>query len=471
MPFSFQRPKFSKLTQWLSLRSVYSFDGIDDRCQLQFRAIDPDGDIDIEFKTGPVVPAAGGQDYAVMSQCLTATFGGATGKEFTLYFNSAVGALQVLHGGNFFSSAPIATIAPNKTYRWTLQGSTQTFYVNGSQVFSGPVTRGAAREPTAVTVLCAQTHGGANSFRAFASGVFYGFKINGTLWPMNERDYTIQLPSPSGLGAELITQSVLENPVSKGSQWTYLGDGRWQYIGDGTANGLQFLGSGSTPTDMMVEFEVESFSGSGFMRTTSVIVNNGDRLFNTVGKKRFFFTGDSVSAVIFERNSAGQVISCVIKNISFKPLVGFSPNKAAGGDFSNQELWSSNNASVSVNNGSLSFTNAGVGHRVAQTAEILDNRTYEITYTIGSLLSGSVRCRLIGVNTVYDGVTRTAAGTYTETVTVTGPYAATPTNRISFEARSAATTATLIDDLTVREITTCNPMTMVNTTSDRWQEV
>jgi hypothetical protein len=176
-------------------RFSYNFDGVDDYGVLATRAINPDSDIDIEFRTGPIVPAAGGVERTVVSQCLTATF---ASKEFSLYFNSSTGALQPLVGGSFLASATQATLAPNTRYRYTLIGNTQTFFVNGAQVRQDTVTRGAAREPTAQTVLMAQTHGSPTTFRAFGSGIFYDIRINGVLWQMATRNSATQVSSPAG---------------------------------------------------------------------------------------------------------------------------------------------------------------------------------------------------------------------------------------------------------------------------------
>lgn len=310
----------------LAKRWAYNFDGIDDRGQLQFRAIDPDGNIDIEFRTGPIVPAAGSTDRTVISQCLTATFSGTSGKEFTLFFNSSTGALQALHGGNFFSSNSSAILAPNTKYRWQLQGSTQTFWVNDINVGSSSVTRGTARESTAQTVLMAQTHGSTSTFRGFGSGLFYDVKINGVLWSIADRNQSIQLPVPSGLGAELITQSVLENPASKGSQWTYLGDGRWQYVGDGSLNDLTFILFGSQPSAAFLEFEIESISGTIVCAQSGTLIPSS---FNSVGVKRYYYpvkdhnSITNANCVMFKRQSG--VASCIIKNISFKPLGTCNP--------------------------------------------------------------------------------------------------------------------------------------------------
>lgn len=447
-------------------RDVYNFDGVDDKAQLAYRAINPDGDNYLEFRSPLNI------NCTIIAQNISST---ASSREFQLW-QGASGELNLTFGG---SNAVIASSADGYElggiYYLSLVGTTATLAkgLPTNVIKVSTFVRGAAREPTAVTLIGCRGSG-AGVFGTFAQGPQYDVRINGTLWPISEKDSAIQLPVPSGLGEELITTSVLENPAVKGSQWSYLGAGRWQYVGDGSFNELRFIAGASHPLAGFLEFEIESITGTLSCVSGSTAIPRAS--FSTTGKKRYFYTdvneGSALGAAVsFKRPSNGVVTSCIIKSISFKPLVGYSANKANGGDFSDPALWTSNSANVVVSGGSLNFTNAGIGNRVAQDADIIDDKTYEITYTIGSLTSGSVRCRLIGTSTMYESTARTSAGTYTETITVTGPYATTPIKRILFEARSAGTNATLVDDLAVREVTTCNPLTLVNTTAERWSEI
>lgn len=195
-------------------RFAYNLDGIDDRFVLANRAINVDGDIDIEFQTGPAVPSAGGgMEYTVISQCLTATF---ASKEFNLYFNSTIGAMQMQVGGAYSPSGASVILSPDTKYRALLQGASLQFFRNGQSLFSTSFTRGAAREPTAQTVIGASTHGSPTTFRAFARGMFYNIKINGTLWPMADRNQTVQPSIPAGnnmTGTNLNPDRWVEIPV------------------------------------------------------------------------------------------------------------------------------------------------------------------------------------------------------------------------------------------------------------------
>jgi hypothetical protein len=159
----------------------------------------------------------------------------------------------------------------------------------------------------------------------YFAGLFPDLRINNAYYPLSTKEQTTQLAQPDGLGAELITQSVLENPAVKGSQWTYLGNGRWQYVGDGTLNELIPIFPASQPNQGYLEFEIESITGSITCSQNSL----ARTVFNSVGVKRYFYTdrnegGTNGASVSFKR-ALGTVASCIIKNISFKPLGTANP--------------------------------------------------------------------------------------------------------------------------------------------------
>lgn len=299
-----------------SMRWAINFDGVGVRGQLANRAINPDGDIDIVFYT----PDTFGATKVIVSQNVTSTN---TAKEFQLE-TGATGSLIIRLGG---AAQNMGTVLPATKYRISLVGTSLVLYSKeGTVVSSLTFNRGATREPTAVTVVGAATNGVANIYAFYFTGIQRDIKINGKLYPMRDYNQAIQLPLPTGLGDELITQSVLENPQIVGNQWSYLGSGRWQYIGDGSPNVLAFIGAGSQPSAGYVTFEVESITGGVMRCSLSGTVNSAsDPLFSTVGVKRYFFTArDVTNAFQFARNTS-TAISCVIKNISFKPLGTCNP--------------------------------------------------------------------------------------------------------------------------------------------------
>jgi hypothetical protein len=302
---------------------AYNFDGIDDRGVLANRAINIDGDNTFEFWTPTVLTP----NVGIISQNIASPL---ASREFELGLSGS-SALQVVYGGVNTAIYSVALgMKPETRYGLTLIGTTAQIFeggLNGTLVRTATFTRGAAREPTAQTLIGCRGNG-AGSFANFFQGLQYDIRINGTLWVMSDRDQAIQLPTPTGLGAELITQSVLENPAVRGSQWTYLGAGRWQYVGDGSFNELRFLDFPSQPDQGFVEFEVESISGQ--MRCAVNAINNPvQSLFSSVGVFRYAYTtknnpgATNGNCLSFIRNSG--VVNCIIKNISFKPLGSSNP--------------------------------------------------------------------------------------------------------------------------------------------------
>lgn len=307
---------------YVDSRFAPNFDGVDEYGVLATRAINPDGDNTLEFFTPP--------SFSLFRSiiCQNISSNGAN-REFTLV--TGPDGLLVRIGG---VETAIMTIAQglkvSTYYGLSLIGTTAQVYeggLGGSLVATTSFTKGAAREPTAQTIIGARGNG-AGLFASFYQGLQYNIRINGVLWSMDQRNQAIQLPEPSGLGAELITPTVLENPAIKGSQWTYLGAGRWQYIGDGSFNGLGFLTPESHPSSGFLQFEIESISGT--LNCTTGL-STSDVIFSTAGIKRYFYIvrgGSNENTILFKRhfvNGQTNITSCIIKNISFKPLGACNP--------------------------------------------------------------------------------------------------------------------------------------------------
>lgn len=304
-------------------RWAYNFDGVDDRGVLAFRAINPDGDIDIEWEqlgvnnTGPT-------PRCIVTQSISTTI---SEREFVLRWDGNSGQLNFLVGGSVI--APSGLQCTDGKWRATIVGNQVTITLNGNIVGTRTVTRGAAREPTATTSIGVRNSNG--TFPENMLGIIYNIKINGVLYPIADKDQSIQLPLPTGLGAELITQSVLENPSSVGSGWTYLGGGRWQYDGDGSFSPLLFVSTAEQGEALFAEFEVESISGNMrcFSTTANVGTNQSDPQFSKPGKYRWYVLNrtltSSTATFQFQRQNTGVAASCIIKNISFKPLGTANP--------------------------------------------------------------------------------------------------------------------------------------------------
>lgn len=169
-------------------RYAYNMDGIDDRWTLANRAINPDGDIDIEF----YAPDVFGATKVILSQNITSTN---TTKEFQLE-TSATGSLIIRLGG---AAQNMGTVLPATKYRISLVGTSLVLYSKeGAVVSSLTFNRGATREPTAVTVVGAATNGVANSYAFYFTGIQRDIKINGVLWKMDQRNQTVQPSVPAG---------------------------------------------------------------------------------------------------------------------------------------------------------------------------------------------------------------------------------------------------------------------------------
>lgn len=320
-----------KLTASSVFNAIYrwalNFDGIGIRGQLASRAINPDGDIDVEFYAPSNIFAR----QAIIAQQISLA-GGVS--EFLLE-NSTTGNLILVVGGAQINAVTTAQgWEADKKFRIKLSGSSLKIWKTNLLDTDTPIiittfTRGTSREINATTTIGAANNNSTSSYTRFFAGIQRDVKINGVRWPMADRNQAIQLSEPSGLGAELITQSVLENPAVKGSQWAYLGSGRWQYIGDGSFNELQLIAVGSQPVAGYLEFEVESIDGqmrcNGSNSGVGTLQSNPG--FSSVGIFRYYFT-DRVAinnGVRFSRNAAGDAVSCIIKNISFKPLGTCNP--------------------------------------------------------------------------------------------------------------------------------------------------
>lgn len=307
---------------YFSKRWAYNFDGIDDRGQLAFRAIDPDGDIDIEFYTPSDVSAGTGDKFIVTQNISTSP----SNSEFLLFISGATGNLGFCIGGTVAGILLAGEFTANQKMRVTYTGSTRrVFDGEGNLLREGTTVRGSVREPTAQTVIGARTNGTVGTYARYAAGIQRDVKINGVLYPIADRNQSIQLPLPSGLGAELITQNILENPASKASQWTYLGEGRWQLQGTGAYESLRFISDLGQVVGLLIEFEVESITGTLRLNPITAGYWAGTNIVNQVGKYRLYSNSSVVNNIEFVRHNSGELVSCVIKNISFKPLGTCNP--------------------------------------------------------------------------------------------------------------------------------------------------
>lgn len=450
-------------------RFAYNFDGIDDRISLGYRAINPEGDIDIEFSTGDTIPPIG-VARCIVDQSISATF---SLKEFYLQFNTS-GRMQVTHGGSFLSSHTAASpVKPNTKYRVTIIGNTLTYYEDGVPQ-SINITRGTAREAPAQTKIGAWSLGG--GFSGYYIGQLLDVKINGILYPISEKDYSIQLPAPANLGPELITPEVHEAPAIKGSHWTHLGGGRWQLVSDGSYNELRLLNNVLLTTPGLVEFEIESISGViRCSAGTNVPVSSQ---FNSVGVKRWFYPAFSTDNIFtFSRNNGGQAVTAIIKNISFKQLYSLTESQLIiNGDFSAGTTgWSVQNAnSFSVVSGrGVLVTTPDQNSRVERPVVLEPGSYYEVSVDVVNITpTHSARINVIrGVAGNYAGIAGESNATATGKRSLV--FLAPASDALIQIVCGNPTEATLtIDNVSVRKLNSlCNPIVLHNTTPDRWAEL
>jgi hypothetical protein len=251
----------------------------------------------------------------------------------------------VYGGANSALFTPAQGLKPATRYGLTLIGTTAQIFeggLSGTLVRTATFTRGAAREPTAPTLIGCRGNG-AGLFAGFFQGPQYDIRINGTLWEMGDRDQAIQLPTPTGLGAELADTSVA-----------------WLQV-----------------------------------NTTLATQQGGVMTFDGVAGPQ--------------------------------------------------------------------------GIRQTGVSGLINNQTYLVEYEIFDYVSGGIRCILYGSSTNQVGITRNSNGVYREIVTIAGAGGSF-TNSFYLQAFSNPCTLK-VRNISFRPLGTCNPMTLVNTTSDRWQQV
>lgn len=172
---------------------AYNFDGVDDRGVLANRAINVDADNSFEFWTGP------NHTGVIIAQSISSSV---SGREFTLVqTTTSDGRLELIVGG---VSTTLITLAQgfkfNTRYGLSLVGTNFQLFeggLSGTLARASTFTKGAAREPSALTIIGARENG-VGVFAVFFSGLQYDVRINGSLWVMGSRDSATQVSTPLG---------------------------------------------------------------------------------------------------------------------------------------------------------------------------------------------------------------------------------------------------------------------------------
>jgi hypothetical protein len=178
---------------------AYNFDGIDDRGVLANRAINIEGDNTFEFWS----PASLAASQAIIAQNILSPV---SAREFQLFVDGGVGLALVFGGAVSGIMTIVQGLKPATRYGLTLVGTTLQLFeggLSGTLVRTVSFTRGAAREPTAPTLVGCRGNG-AGVFVNFFSGLQYDIRINGTLWEMGNRNEAIQPSTPAGNDMTLV---------------------------------------------------------------------------------------------------------------------------------------------------------------------------------------------------------------------------------------------------------------------------
>ena len=160
-------------------QDVYSLDGADDFGQFDQRLIDPEGDNVIEWEQRNVIQNAGFWRPIIQQTNGTSVF---ADREFTVVI-SPDGQLEVRFVGGVCMTPLGLNFSLDGKVKIEIIGSNVLFFFNDILRHTLGITRGAVREPTAPTRLLVDLFSG--SLRNFMRGQFFNFRINSTLYPIN----------------------------------------------------------------------------------------------------------------------------------------------------------------------------------------------------------------------------------------------------------------------------------------------
>jgi len=200
---SLSRPfRYNGLKRW-----YLNFDGVGIRGVFNTKAINVDGDIDIEFMS----PSVLGPRQTILSQQVNLS--GAS--EFLLE-SAVTNVLQIMVGGTNFNLLSVAQgYEANKRYRIKLVGTTITVWKTligdlDTPILTTSFTRGATREAAALTVLGAAVNNTAGTYVRFTQGIQFDVKIGGILWPIATYNAMSQNPT-SGTNVLTISNATSAN--------------------------------------------------------------------------------------------------------------------------------------------------------------------------------------------------------------------------------------------------------------------
>ena len=295
-------------------RWALNFDGVGIRGVLANRAINPDGDIDIEWSQLNVVQSTW---KTIVAQNIAAVN---SAREFTLQISNA-NTLVVVIGGILFNRSEI-NYASDGRYRLTRVAGDVSVYRNGSLVTTFSAASWTVREPAAPTNIGCRLNDSTSAVRDFFQGVLYDVKINGTLWPIAERNQSIQLPEPSGLGAELFANPSLSNEASG-----------WGRINATAVNEGQFLRLiNTTPAAGFIFQTITTVAGVKYVARVNSAISTGTALRITINNGSSAAYTGSISNKNVAASEIGQQLFLEFEAISSQTTIGFFVNGATVGN-------------------------------------------------------------------------------------------------------------------------------------------
>lgn len=472
-----QRFLLSKLAS--AVRSFYSLDGVDDRFITTYKAIDVDGDIDIEWMQS----ANSGKH--VINQNISSTNGF---REFTTYIEPGTGRLLMIVGGVGYG--PVTTTYDYRKackVRLTLFGNEARFYANDVLTHQQTLARGSAREPMAQTTFGCRTNNTVGSFSDYFLGQLWDVKINGTKWPIDDRKYNhYGLSEPKYLGPNIVSNSALLGSTSETASptgWSTYNTAKFAYELDGALSvrngGAQAAAIWQTiqtePGNVyIIEIDIKSMVGND----CRIVINSGANtawngsIYNgTFGRSvRILFVAiDVFTSISLFNNSQNQnayitynriaVSKCgqvkgaeLIKNGNFDNGTNGWMNIGTGGI-------------ISVTSGEVQVT-GGASPGLRQTVELVAGKLYLVRIR-GRRTNGSV-----SANITLPGLPGLSVGSYNPTQSAMTWQIFRATGGGNFDvaiAGDGSATTWRFDHISLMELDYCqNLLIGSNTNDDRW---
>jgi hypothetical protein len=165
-----------------------TFDGSSIYGQMSARAINANNDVVIEWEQRNV-PLTGSN--SIVTQCNSDN---PDARELQLKWLN--GKLWFAMRGSMLVLLTDNVNSADGKWRVQIIGSSVGAYFNDSLVFSVTRSRGISSEPAAPTRVGVLSSGGV--LQEYFSGVMFNLKINSRLWPINDKDQSVQQSSPTG---------------------------------------------------------------------------------------------------------------------------------------------------------------------------------------------------------------------------------------------------------------------------------